>query len=130
MSPYFRRPIAEVRKKTNRVNVKRGTDFDATIIIEDAGCASPPKRVRAAQEGANVPSEPKPRCAELCCPVCLDNLDEIKAHKKTLMSTFCGHIICSACMEEHFKASVRCGQTVCPTCRAKISRSKIHSLYL
>jgi DNA-directed RNA polymerase subunit RPC12/RpoP len=56
---------------------------------------------------------------------------KLKSHGKNLMSTFCGHIICNTCVDEHFKASQLKSKTItCPTCRTKITRNKIHVLYL
>ena len=45
------------------------------------------------------------------------------------MVTFCGHIMCNQCVEQHFKANQN-KNILCPTCRTKIVRNKIHGLYI
>lgn len=65
------------------------------------------------------------------CPICLENLDELKQNNKRLMSTTCGHILCSSCLDEHYKTNTPAVKTInCPTCRTKLTKTKIHSLYL
>lgn len=52
----------------------------------------------------------------ISCPLCLDSLNEIKKEKKIVSST-CGHMLCSVCLETLFKNSNKnncmfCGKTL------------------
>jgi len=68
------------------------------------------------------------------CPICLETLSELKSNKKRLKSTLCGHILCNLCLEATFKSNgdgVGYSKSIlCPTCRTKLTKSKIHDLYL
>ncbi|XP_074643085.1 E3 ubiquitin-protein ligase RNF4-like isoform X2 [Tubulanus polymorphus] len=59
------------------------------------------------------------------CPVCLDNYRQIRASKRTLMSTVCGHVFCSECINGAINIQRRC-----PTCRKKLNKKQIHPLFL
>lgn len=65
------------------------------------------------------------------CPICLESLAELKKNKKRLKSTTCGHILCNECLEATFRSSGGNGKSmVCPTCRTKLTKAKIHDLFL
>lgn len=66
------------------------------------------------------------------CPICLETLAELKANKKRLKSTLCGHILCNLCLDATFKSNGdSCSKSIfCPTCRTKLTKAKIHDLYL
>jgi len=60
------------------------------------------------------------------CSICLDTYVEIKDVGKTLMSTTCGHVFCSTCLESSLKNN---GNT-CPVCRKRLKNGDYHPLYL
>jgi len=60
------------------------------------------------------------------CSICLDTYVEIKDVGKTLMSTTCGHVFCSTCLESSLKNN---GKT-CPVCRKRLKNGDYHPLYL
>lgn len=88
-----------------------------------------PTVTATAAAAANPPVNSRPRY-ELQCPICLESLEELRDHNKILMATLCGHVLCNSCLDEHFKASSRQKTFACPTCRGKLTKSKIHNLYL
>jgi len=72
------------------------------------------------------------------CSICLDTYVEIKDVGKTLMSTTCGHVFCSTCLESSLKNNVTTfwgfwiqnnGNT-CPVCRKRLKNGDYHPLYL
>jgi hypothetical protein len=64
---------------------------------------------------------------KICCPVCWDNIDELKFKNKTTMSTKCGHIICKECIDTLFKKKAK---IECPSCRTNVTKKQIHVLYI
>ncbi|CAL4129316.1 unnamed protein product [Meganyctiphanes norvegica] len=68
---------------------------------------------------------PPPRAGSLSCPICLDTLGSIQAQRRNLVSTVCGHVFCSHCLEESLKA-----RKECPTCRKKLTKKQYHPIYI
>lgn len=65
------------------------------------------------------------------CPLCLENLTELKHKNKKLVATPCGHVMCNKCLDDYFKAGTFGNKSVlCPTCRTKLTKSKIITLFL
>lgn len=94
------------------------------------------------------------------CPICLDSLSEVsssfiyllficsltlmltiqclacsfffqlKKNNKRLKSTTCGHILCNECLEATLRSAGNAKSMVCPTCRTKLTKAKIHDLFL
>jgi len=63
---------------------------------------------------------------ENCCPICLETIKEIKQNNKRIMTTICGHIICSDCTESLCsKISIEC-----PKCRRQLTKDQIHIIFL
>ncbi|GFT62748.1 hypothetical protein TNCV_3146151 [Trichonephila clavipes] len=60
------------------------------------------------------------------CAICLETPDEVTASGKMLMSTRCGHIFCSSCIDRIFKESK---SKYCPKCRKRINRRQIHPIF-
>ncbi|KAL5262079.1 hypothetical protein ACHWQZ_G007689 [Mnemiopsis leidyi] len=68
-----------------------------------------------------VETDPNP----LTCPVCLDSKAQIQASSRNLVSTKCGHVFCSFCIEQVFKSTRQC-----PQCRKKLTNKCWHPLYI
>lgn len=101
--------------KRTRLNTKE------KILVEKAKGLHPPKPPIQPESDSNGPT--------ISCPICLENLAELKSHNKRLKSTTCGHILCNECLDATFKSSVL--KTInCPTCRTKLTKAKIHDLFL
>lgn len=106
---------------------------------------SPPKRTRLSSKEKKLveqakgihqakPSTPPPssdtNIPEISCPICLENLAELKSHNKRLKSTTCGHILCNVCLDATFKSGNGAKTICCPTCRTKLTKAKIHDLFI
>lgn len=81
------------------------------------------------------PPAPSPRVDEPTCPICMETFSEIKASKRNLMTTRCGHIFCSTCLamvKKPGKTSARRIVDVveCPTCRKVMHWEACHPIYL
>ncbi|XP_070540046.1 E3 ubiquitin-protein ligase RNF4-like [Ptychodera flava] len=61
----------------------------------------------------------------ITCPICMDDEKQIKANKRQLMSTVCGHIFCNKCIRGAVQT-----QHKCPTCRKKLSMRQFHPIFL
>lgn len=59
------------------------------------------------------------------CPICMDNYAEIVHSGRLIVSTTCGHIFCSHCLDNSLK-SVK----FCPTCRKKLNNKQYHPIYI
>lgn len=119
------------RIETRRVsNEKARSSSD----IPNAFRPSPPKRTKVNGQidsnNAVSTSESDSTQKAIQCPICLESLDELKKNSKRLKSTTCGHILCNECLEATFKSSNLKSSIFCPTCRTKLTRSKIHDLFL
>lgn len=98
---------------------------NATIIIDDDRPDSP---VAIKRTRVRVVSTPEKPTTSIQCPICLETLEELKLHKKQLKSTMCGHIMCGPCLQNMKQVG---NQTIlCPICRTKLTKNKIHDLYL
>uniref|UniRef100_A0A2D4MCY5 E3 ubiquitin-protein ligase RNF4 n=1 Tax=Micrurus spixii TaxID=129469 RepID=A0A2D4MCY5_9SAUR len=59
------------------------------------------------------------------CPICMDGYAEIIHSGRLIMSTKCGHIFCSQCLQNSLKNA-----NSCPTCRKKLNRKQYHPIYM
>lgn len=59
------------------------------------------------------------------CPICMDNAKEIAEQEGQLVSTYCGHVFCKACVTRAIDT-----QGKCPKCRKKLTKKKIHPLFI
>ena len=59
------------------------------------------------------------------CPICLDNLSQMKAASNQLHSTTCGHLFCHPCI-----LRVISNTKQCPTCRQSLTVKKIHPIFI
>lgn len=71
------------------------------------------------------PSPPPPEQPSVSCLVCLDSLATIQSSSRSLCSTVCGHVLCSACIEEVVRQKKQC-----PVCRKKLTKRLYHPLYI
>mmetsp|Transcript_39339 Transcript_39339/g.47672 ORF Transcript_39339/g.47672 Transcript_39339/m.47672 type:complete len:242 (-) Transcript_39339:11-736(-) len=114
-------------------------DNDDDCVVVDSSAICGRKRARGEGErsrqrqvpavGSSDPSSshradppPPPRGGSaipvLTCVICLDNIEQP-------WSTPCGHVFCKTCITDSVKRLRKC-----PTCRAKVSVSQMHRLYL
>lgn len=63
------------------------------------------------------------------CPICLDSFNEIKLKKRNIMSTNCGHLICSECVDKLFLDGPN-NSIKCFSCRKNLRRKNLHNIYL
>ena len=81
--------------------------------------------------GARRHSEGQPSC-----PICMETFKEIKTNGLSLMSTPCGHIFCSTCLEMTKKSKPsRCRRTgaaalECPSCRKPTLWKTCHQIFI
>ncbi|XP_034272614.1 large ribosomal subunit protein bL21m isoform X1 [Pantherophis guttatus] len=59
------------------------------------------------------------------CPICMDGYAEIIHSGRLIMSTKCGHIFCSQCLQNSLKST-----NSCPACRKKLNRKQYHPIYI
>ena len=70
------------------------------------------------------------------CPICMETFSEIKVSQRALMSTQCGQIFCSRCLEmvkKPYRSKTSTGQKFvvqCPTCRKTWHWTSCHPIYL
>ena len=82
------------------------------------------------------PPAPSPVVDEPTCPICFETFSEIKASKRNLMTTRCGHIFCSTCLERVKKPGRSTTSRLpivfveCPTCRKAMHWEACHPIYL
>lgn len=60
------------------------------------------------------------------CGICLDTVEQMKVLNKKIMSTFCGHVFCDACLST---VNGRRSRT-CPICRKRLNSSLNHQLFI
>ena len=81
------------------------------------------------------PPAPSPLVDQPTCPICFETFSEIKASKRNLMTTRCGHIFCSTCLERVKKPgrSTTSRRPIvvveCPTCRKAMHWEACHPIY-
>ena len=82
------------------------------------------------------PPAPSPAVDQPTCPICFETFSEIKASKRNLMTTRCGHIFCSTCLERVKKTGRSTTSRLpivvveCPTCRKAMHWEACHPIYL
>ncbi|XP_041492466.1 E3 ubiquitin-protein ligase RNF4 [Microtus oregoni] len=59
------------------------------------------------------------------CPICMDGYFEIVQSGRRIVSTECGHVFCSQCLNDSLKNA-----NTCPTCRKKINHKRCHPIYI
>lgn len=96
--------------------------MDATIDLTD----SPPPRLASPPPAPPSPASPYTGpLSAIQCPICLDSLAAVRRRGRTILSTICGHVFCSACLPRALAATGRC-----PACRARLGTMDYHNLYL
>jgi len=75
--------------------------------------------------GSSKSTVQSPDSVAITCPICLDDVKQIRRSKRQVMSTICGHIFCDECI----KTAIRT-QHSCPSCRKKLNNKNIHPLFL
>ncbi|XP_005094759.1 E3 ubiquitin-protein ligase RNF4 isoform X2 [Aplysia californica] len=66
-----------------------------------------------------------PEPVKVSCPICLDDLKQIRHTHRQVISTNCGHIFCDECIKTAIDT-----QHACPTCRKKLTKKSFHPLFL
>ncbi|XP_068205952.1 uncharacterized protein [Palaemon carinicauda] len=61
----------------------------------------------------------------ITCLVCLDSIATINSSSRSLCSTVCGHVFCSACIKEVVKQRKQC-----PVCRKRLTKKQYHPLFI
>ncbi|XP_066944276.1 protein starmaker-like isoform X2 [Macrobrachium rosenbergii] len=61
----------------------------------------------------------------ITCLVCLDSVATINSSSRSLCSTVCGHVFCSACIKEVVKQRKQC-----PVCRKRLTKKQYHPLFI
>ncbi|CAF0706989.1 unnamed protein product [Brachionus calyciflorus] len=61
------------------------------------------------------------------CPICFDELHEIKVKKRHLFTASCGHLICSTCLDNIFAEKFA---NDCPFCNRSLIKSDYHRIYI
>ena len=94
----------------------------------------PSTKAKVVEKRVETPP-PAPVIDEPTCPICMCTFTEIKSAKQNLMSTRCGHIFCSTCLEKVKKlgrtqAGTRIDFVECPTCRKQMHWQACHPIYL
>ena len=94
----------------------------------------PSTKAKVVEKRVETPP-PAPVMDEPTCPICMCTFTEIKSAKQNLMSTRCGHIFCSTCLEKVKKlgrtqAGTRIDFVECPTCRKQMHWQACHPIYL
>lgn len=83
------------------------------------------QRVAQITTPQHPPSPPPREQPIISCQVCLDSAGTIRETSRTLCSTVCGHVFCSACMEEVVRRKKQC-----PVCRKKLTKKQYHPLFI
>ena len=81
----------------------------------------------SASSVASTPQEKqKEEGVTIQCPICLDStVAEMKAQKKRLYSTHCGHLFCRLCIKKTVAENKKC-----PTCSGFLGFKRIHPVFL
>ena len=58
------------------------------------------------------------------CPICMDDLTQMKAAGHRLHSTTCGHLFCHPCIKRAIAITKKC-----PTCRQPLTAEKIRPIF-
>lgn len=87
---------------------------------------APPQKVKANEPSSNSTQDSK-EDSQWTCPICMDTLSELKAAKKLIWSTPCGHLFCKICLQTSLKSA---NKNVCPTCRKKTTWAKTHQVFM
>ena len=123
------RSVQQARITRNQTPPKR---------IEPKPKANTAKKLASKPPAEVEPSRPPATTDQPTCPICMETFSEIKASQRTLMTTQCGHIFCSRCLEM-VKKPYRSNSTSkphqkfvvqCPTCRKTQHWSACHPIYL
>ena len=67
---------------------------------------------------------------EPTCPVCLDTFNEIKNKNNKILSTTCGHIVCSECSNKFYKKAKKSHNINCFECRKNLKFKDIHPVFV
>jgi len=64
------------------------------------------------------------------CAVCLDSFNEIKNKNNKILSTICGHIICSECSNKCYIKAKKSHSISCFKCRKTLKFKDIHPIFI
>ncbi|XP_077992640.1 E3 ubiquitin-protein ligase RNF4-like [Glandiceps talaboti] len=84
-----------------------------------------PHTASTSSESTSSSGDPMSPKRVITCPICMDDEKQIKANKRQLMSTVCGHIFCNKCIRGAVQT-----QHKCPTCRKKLSMRQFHPIFI
>ncbi|GFT63010.1 hypothetical protein NPIL_685471 [Nephila pilipes] len=106
-------PLIDIQKPTT-IKRKATSNHSTTPVLKPALLKNQKTSIATSSKQAKIE-----------CGVCYDTLEEMSSSKKSLMSTVCGHIFCSLCINEALKQS-----KVCPKCRKRLSSRQVHPIYV
>ncbi|CAF0952981.1 unnamed protein product [Brachionus calyciflorus] len=127
MKLYNYNIIMQANENPNEIITNSSTSISQdTDIVQ---ICSPLKKQKTDSVANNVSDSENDEIPK--CPLCLENLTELKQRNKKLVATPCGHVVCNKCLDEYFKSTSTGGKTaLCPTCRTKLTKSKMITLFL
>ncbi|RXG55427.1 E3 ubiquitin-protein ligase RNF4 [Armadillidium vulgare] len=112
------------------VDLRTTTPFQPSISHESTSCV----RTVSGTSVSSVSSSSSVKSSSsdfgddsggLSCPICFESFQDIKSAGRSLSSTVCGHIFCTACLEASLKQTKQC-----PTCRKRLRKKQYHPLYI
>lgn len=68
---------------------------------------------------------------DIACPVCMNNLEEMKELNQSIMTSPCGHLVCSGCHDRMLGRSSGVNKMMaCVTCRKRVKGTAFIKLFL
>lgn len=64
-----------------------------------------------------------------CCPICLEEILELKRLGVRLNVSICGHVICKNCTSQLIRTTNK-SRFECPSCRKSLKSQDIHELFI
>ncbi|GFO47877.1 E3 ubiquitin-protein ligase rnf4 [Plakobranchus ocellatus] len=118
--------------RRNERNSSAGVDWSSSgtpvcVYLSDESDTELPDPTEEPQQGSssNNSTLQSPEGVKISCPICMEDVRQIRRSHKKLMSTTCGHIFCNVCIE----AAIR-SQHMCPTCRKRLTVRSFHPLFI
>uniref|UniRef100_A0A914VHD5 Uncharacterized protein n=1 Tax=Plectus sambesii TaxID=2011161 RepID=A0A914VHD5_9BILA len=100
-----------------RVYRKKGRSVSAESVVSEQSAQSAMQDQRKTSGSHEI---------KWNCPVCLEGAKKIRKMGRRLMSTHCGHVFCSACLDDIVKS-----EKGCPNCRAPVSSlTQCHPIFM
>lgn len=65
------------------------------------------------------------RTESMRCPICLEPFSKLVKKRHQIISTMCGHVFCDTCIYQSIDLTKKC-----PSCRCKLTRKKVHQIFL